>query len=44
MCRNPYDMRWNLLWRAFRDDPGTVLKGGGDIIQWLRSAIWVRRQ
>ena len=44
MCRNPYEMQWHLLWRAFRDDPATALGGGSEIIRWIRATIWARRQ
>lgn len=44
LCRDPYHMNWHLLHRAFRDDPATVLKGWRDIMRWLRSTAWAKRQ
>ena len=44
LCRNPYEMNWHLLRRAFADNPATVFKGWRDIIRWLRATAWARRQ
>ena len=40
--RDPYTMRWGLLWRSFRDHPSTPFKHLRDILAWMRFALRVR--
>ncbi len=39
LCRDPYKMRMNLLWRAFQDDSATVWRSTGKILRWMRYTL-----
>ena len=40
--RDPYELRWHLLWCAFRDHPATPFRHLPEIAAWLRFAVRVR--
>ncbi len=39
MCRDAYHMRFIMLFRAFRDDPGVTLASTLRILRWVRYAL-----
>jgi glycosyltransferase involved in cell wall biosynthesis len=39
MCRDPYKLRFYLLWRAVQDDPATVFRSTGKILRWMRYTL-----
>ncbi len=46
MCRDAYHMRFIMLFRAFRDDPGVTMASTMRIVRWAGYALkqkWVRR-
>ena len=42
LTRDPYHLRWELLLRAWRDHPPTVLKNWRKVAGWLRFVLRVR--
>lgn len=39
---DPYTLRWNLVWQAFRDDPASVFRQWRNIAHWLKFSLKVR--